>query len=105
MSFLRITCIGVGSGIGWLVGEIGGGILKGLRSFCGWLGALNENGIPKGGFGSVFLAGTLSTCSKVDQIHCGRSGVLVTMCRPIRAMSRAIHFLEATSKTCAFGTT
>jgi hypothetical protein len=28
--------------------------------------------------------GTLSTCSKVDQIHCGREGVFCTMCMPTK---------------------
>ena len=36
-------------------------------------------------------AGTLSICSKVDQIHCGLVGVLVTMWRPTRPMSRWLH--------------
>ncbi len=71
---------------GGLVGEIAGGRCAGL-SVCGRPELLNESATPAGGFGSVVIAGTLSKCSNVDQIHCGRLGVLVTMCRPTRAMS------------------
>src|SRR5215467_6517296 len=35
--------------------------------------------------------GTLSTCSNVDQIHCGRLGVFWVMCRPTRPIDTSEH--------------
>ncbi|MHC2575424.1 hypothetical protein ACVI1J_002924 [Bradyrhizobium diazoefficiens] len=75
---LRITCIAVGLASGGLVGESAAG-RRGGSSACGLLGSLNESGMPAGGFGSVVIPGTLSTCSNDDHIHCGRFGVFATM--------------------------
>src|SRR6266404_640958 len=46
--------------------------------------------------------GTLSICSKVDQIHCGLLGVFATMCRPTSPIVLCVHEFETLSNTQAF---
>src|ERR1051325_11279628 len=74
---LRHDGQGVGGGFpphGTGVGSLPIGFLAGMSSWLSLLLYVYGNFAP--------ACGILSICSNVDQIHCGRVGVFVTMCRP-----------------------
>jgi hypothetical protein len=84
-----------------------------LNGLAGWCGS----GTKGTGFSDVIGAGVpslnvnrptppwnirmLSTCSNVDQIHCGLGGVLRTMCSPTRPTVVAEHLPVSGSLTIA----
>ena len=66
-----------GGGVGKISGEIGYGLLFGI-------GVPFPSLKPKTAPGVVCPDGTLSACSNVDHIHCGRDAVFWTMWSPTK---------------------
>src|ERR1051326_8818142 len=105
MGVMRVTLNGHGASCG------GGTHGVSVGSSIGFLAGMSSLGLPllyvygdfPRGCGVLFRgsSGMLSTCSNVDQIHCGRDGVFVTIWRPTSPTLPGTHLPVSVSRMSA----